>query len=230
MADNSSALLSARELVRSFKRGAETVHALAGVDLDIFPGEMVSVLGPSGSGKTTLINVLSCLDAPTSGTLLVNGTNVTGMKEDELVEVRRGVFGFVFQKFYLIPTLTVAENTELPLLFLRREVDRKATLALLERVGLVDRASHLPKELSGGQMQRVAIARALVVRPRVLVADEPTGNLDRATGEKIFELFKGLTRQGLTVLITTHNLGFGYQADRVITLEDGRVVREEKGR
>jgi putative ABC transport system ATP-binding protein len=230
MAEKSSPLLSARGIYRSFKRGSETVNALAGVDLDVQTGEMLSVLGPSGSGKTTLINVLSCLDAPTSGTLLVGGTNVTGMKEDDLVEVRRGVFGFVFQKFYLLPTLTVVENAELPLLFLRREVDRKATLSLLEQVGLGDRASHLPKELSGGQMQRVAIARALIVKPRVLVADEPTGNLDRATGEKIFELFKALTRQGLTVLITTHNLAFGYQADRVITLEDGRVVREEKGK
>jgi ABC-type lipoprotein export system ATPase subunit len=192
MTHEQSPLLSARGIYRSFRRGAETVHALAGVDLDINAGEMVSVLGPSGSGKTTLINVLSCLDAPTSGTLLVNGKNVTGLHEDQLVEVRRGMFGFVFQKFYLLPTLTVAENVELPLLFLRRPIDRAATRTLLDEIGLGERASHLPKELSGGQMQRVAIARALIVKPQVLVADEPTGNLDRATGEHMFTLFEEL--------------------------------------
>ena len=224
-------ILQARGLQRHYVRGSETVKALDGVDLDIHPGEMVSILGPSGSGKTTLVNLLSCLDVPTGGTLTLAGKPVGDLSEDRLAEVRRGTLGFIFQKFHLIPTLTVAENVELPLMFPNRPVDRAATLAVLRQVGLEDRAGHLPKELSGGQMQRVAIARALIVRPRILVADEPTGNLDKANGEAIFGLFRKLcAEQGLTLIITTHNLALGYQADRVITLEDGRILKEEAGR
>jgi putative ABC transport system ATP-binding protein len=221
-------IIEARGLKRYYQRGAETVKALDGVDFTIAPGEMVSVLGPSGSGKTTLINLLSCLDAPTSGTMTVAGKEVAGLSEDELVEVRRGVLGFVFQQFHLLPTLTVTENVELPLTFLGRKPDRKRTDEVLALVGLSDRASHLPKELSGGQMQRVAIARALMIEPKVLVADEPTGNLDKASGESIFALFRRLAQQGLAIIITTHNTVFGYEADRVVTLEDGKIVKEEK--
>jgi len=229
--DASDPVIRARALTRYYRRGSETVKAVDGIDLDIHPGEMVSILGPSGSGKTTLVNLISCLDAPTSGELVVGGRRVTGMKEDELVGVRRGLLGFVFQKFHLLPTLTVAENVELPLLFLRRPVDRDATAEVLRQVGLENRAAHLPKELSGGQMQRVAIARALMARPRVLIADEPTGNLDKANGEAVFDLLYGLAHaQGLTVVITTHNLALGYRADRVLTLEDGHIVRTEAGR
>ncbi|HVE14224.1 MAG TPA: ABC transporter ATP-binding protein, partial [Elusimicrobiota bacterium] len=187
-----------------------------------------SILGPSGSGKTTLINLLSCLDAPTDGSLTVAGKSVAGLSEDELVEVRRGVLGFVFQQFHLLPTLTVTENVELPLTFLGRPVDRKKTREVLEMVGLGDRADHLPTELSGGQMQRVAVARALMIEPKILVADEPTGNLDKKSGRAIFELFKKLAAEkGLAVIITTHNTAFGYEADRVITLEDGKIVKAE---
>lgn len=218
----------AHGLKRYYRRGSETVKALDGVDISIRAGEIVSILGPSGSGKTTLINLLSCLDAPTEGTLIVAGKSVAGLSEEELVEVRRGVLGFVFQQFSLLPTLTVTENVELPLMFLSRRVDSRRTREILDAVGLGDRASHLPRELSGGQMQRVAIARALIVDPKILVADEPTGNLDRATGEAIIELFKKLaSEKGLAVLITTHNAAFGYEADRVITLEDGRILKEE---
>jgi ABC-type lipoprotein export system ATPase subunit len=174
----SDIVIEARGLKRYYHRGSETVKALDGVDLSIRAGEIVSILGPSGSGKTTLINLLSCLDAPTEGELLVAGRSVAGLAEDELVEVRRGVLGFVFQQFALLPTLTVTENVELPLTFLERRVDPAKTRAILERVGLADRADHLPRELSGGQMQRVAIARALIAEPKILVADEPTGNLD----------------------------------------------------
>src|SRR5436190_6887696 len=221
-------LIEARGLKRYYHRGSETVKALDGVDLTIRAGEIVSILGPSGSGKTTLINLLSCLDAPTEGTLLVAGQPVAGLAEDELVEIRRGILGFVFQNFSLIPTLTVAENVELPLMFLGRRADPARTRGILDTVGLAGRASHLPRELSGGQMQRVAIARALIVDPRILIADEPTGNLDKVTGESIIKLFKHLAaEQGLTILITTHNPVFGYEADRAITLEDGRIVREE---
>ena len=179
----SEAIMTARGIKRHYVRGSETVKALDGVDLDIHSGEMVSILGPSGSGKTTLINLLSCLDAPTAGTLTVAGKSVAGLSEDELVEVRRGVLGFVFQQFHLLPTLTVTENVELPLTFLGLRPERKKTEEILAMVGLSDRAGHRPQELSGGQMQRVAIARALIAEPRVLIADEPTGNLDKATGE-----------------------------------------------
>ncbi|MEK7689763.1 MAG: ABC transporter ATP-binding protein, partial [Bdellovibrionota bacterium] len=156
-------LIVAKGLKRYYQRGSETVKALDGVDLTIRRGEMVSILGPSGSGKTTLINLLSCLDSPTAGDLSVAGKSVAGLSEDALVEVRRGVLGFVFQQFHLLPTLNVTENVELPLLFLRRPRASAKTAEILRVVGLTDRASHLPKELSGGQMQRVAIARALIV-------------------------------------------------------------------
>lgn len=221
-------VIEGRGLMRHYRRGSETVKALDGVDLTIKRGEMVSILGPSGSGKTTLINLLSCLDAPTGGRLTVAGKAVAGLGEDELVEVRRGALGFVFQRFHLLPTLTVAENVELPLLFLGRETRRERTLEVLARVGLSDRAGHLPNELSGGQMQRVAIARALIIEPKILVADEPTGNLDKAAGEAIFALFRGLAAAGLAVIVTTHNAALGYESDRVITLEDGRIVKEER--
>ena len=224
-------LIQARGLKRYYRRGSETVKALDGVDLDLREGEMVSILGPSGSGKTTLINLLSCLDVPTEGTLTIASKPVAGLSEDRLADVRRGTLGFIFQKFHLIPTLSVAENVELPLMFLRRPVDREATRAVLRQVGLESRERHLPRELSGGEMQRVAVARALIARPRILIADEPTGNLDKANGYAIFQLFRKLCReQGLTIVITTHNLALGYESDRVITLEDGRILREEAGR
>lgn len=226
---NRESIIQGRGLKRYYHRGIETVKALDGVDIDIHSGEMISVLGPSGSGKTTLINLLSCLDAPTEGTLTVAGKSVGKLSEDQLADVRRGTLGFIFQKFYLLPTLTVAENVELPLMFLKRPVDRQATKSVLAQVTLEDRAGHLPRELSGGQMQRVAIARALMVKPKVLIADEPTGNLDKANGESIFQLFRRLvSEQSLTVIVTTHNLALGYLADRVVTLEDGKILKEER--
>jgi putative ABC transport system ATP-binding protein len=221
-------IIEAHGLKRYYQRGSETVKALDGVDISIRAGEIVSILGPSGSGKTTLINLLSGLDAPTGGTLNIAGKSVARLSEEELVEIRRGVLGFVFQNFSLLPTLTVMENVELPLMFLGRKADPARTREILEAVGLGERATHLPRELSGGQMQRVAIARALIVEPRILVADEPTGNLDKVTGEGIITLFRKLAaEEGLAILLTTHNPAFGYQADRMITIEDGRIVREE---
>ena len=222
-------IIEAHGLKRYYDRGSETVKALDGVDISIRQGEIVSILGPSGSGKTTLINLLSCLDAPTEGTLVVAGKSVAGLSENALVEVRRGVLGFVFQQFSLLPTLTVTENVELPLLFLGVKTDAQKTREIIAAVGLSDRASHLPRELSGGEMQRVAIARALIAGPKILVADEPTGNLDKATGASIIALFKRLAaEEGLTILLTTHNTAFGAEADRAITLEDGRIVKEER--
>jgi putative ABC transport system ATP-binding protein len=221
-------IIEARGLKRYYRRGSETVKALDGVDVSIRRGEIVAILGPSGSGKTTLLNLLSCLDAPTSGSLRVAGKSATGLSEDELVEIRRGVLGFVFQQFSLLPTLTVTENVELPLVFLGIRPNTQRTRAILDAVGLTDRADHLPHQLSGGQMQRVAIARALIVDPKILVADEPTGNLDKVTGESIIALFKRLAaEQGLAILISTHNTAFAAEADRVITLEDGRIIKQE---
>jgi putative ABC transport system ATP-binding protein len=221
-------LIRAQGLKRYYRRGSETVRALDGVDLSISAGEMVAIVGPSGSGKTTLLNLLSGLDAPTGGTLEIGGRPVAGLSEDQLVEIRRGMLGFVFQQFSLLPTLTVTENVELPLLFLGRKADPRRTAEVLRLVGLAERAGHLPRELSGGQMQRVAIARALIVEPRILVADEPTGNLDKTAGESIVSLFRELAAGGLAIVLTTHNLAFAREADRAITIEDGRIVREEQ--
>jgi putative ABC transport system ATP-binding protein len=217
-------IIEGKGLKRYYHRGSETVKALDGVDITIRKGEIVAILGPSGSGKTTLINLLSCLDAPTEGSLTVVGKSVAGLAEDQLVEIRRGVLGFVFQQFSLLPTLTVTENVELPLMFLGLKPDPAKTSEILAAVGLTERATHLPHELSGGQMQRVAIARALIVEPQILVADEPTGNLDTKTGAAIIRLFKRLaSQQGLAIILTTHNTAFGAEADRMITLEDGRI-------
>ncbi len=226
----SDPLIEARDLKRHYLRGSETVRAIDGVNLDIHAAEMVSILGPSGSGKTTLLHLLSCLDSPTGGTLRINGKPVDGLKEDERTLVRRGMLGFVFQKFYLLPTLTVAENVELPLLFYRRPARRSETLEVLRRVGLEDRAHFRPDQLSGGQMQRVAIARGLIVHPGILIADEPTGNLDTENGAAIFDLFRELVDYGgISVLVTSHNLALGYRADRIVTLVDGKISNMETG-
>lgn len=227
---NSSRLIEAWELRRYYRRGNETVKAVDGIDMEIRTGEMVSILGPSGSGKTTLIHLLSCLDSPTAGTLIINKKSITGLDGDELTKVRRGLLGFVFQKFYLLPTLSVAENVELPLVFYRQPVCRKETLRMLSRVNLQDRAAHMPNQLSGGEMQRVAIARALIINPKILIADEPTGNLDSENGVAVFDIFRSLVRErGISVVVTSHNPALGYLADRILTLADGKIVREERG-
>ncbi len=218
-------LISGRNLRRHYRRGSETVRALDGVDVDVRAGEAVCILGPSGSGKTTLINLLSALDAPTSGELTIGGRRVDELSEHELVRVRRGMLGYVFQQFHLIPTLTVAENVALPLLFLGRKAEPAEIARVLEAVGLADRARHLPRELSGGQMQRVAIGRALAVKPRVLIADEPTGNLDSHTGEAIFDLFRNAVRaDGVALVLTTHNLALAARCDHRLALADGKLV------
>jgi len=217
-------LISGRALRRFYRRGIETVRALDGVDVEIHAGEAVAVIGPSGSGKTTLLNVLAGLDTPTEGELSIGGQRVDGLSEEKLTVIRRGFFGFVFQNFHLIPTLTVAENIALPLLFLRRPLVSQELQKVLEAVGLSDRAHHRPRELSGGQMQRVAIGRALIVKPRVLVADEPTGNLDTPNAEAIMSLFLELVqRDGLTLLLSTHNRDLAARCNRIIRLKDGRI-------
>ncbi len=204
--------------------GQEEIHALRNVDFQVSDGEFVSIIGPSGSGKTALLNVLGCLDVPSHGSLRLNGTETSGLKERDLAKVRRENIGFVFQQFYLMPTLTARENIELPLLFSKKKGNRNRIDEVLQMVGLSDRGDHLPGQLSGGEMQRVAIGRALINDPRIILADEPTGNLDGATSQMIFDLFRDLSRKGLTLVIVTHNLDLARQAQKMYTLRDGQIV------
>jgi ABC-type lipoprotein export system ATPase subunit len=217
-------IIEATGISKTFRRGREEVCALSGVNLTIESGEFVSIVGPSGAGKTALMNILGCLDTPSSGTLMIDKIPVTGKGEAELVKIRREHIGFVFQQFFLIPTLTVGENVGLPLLFSGRPYEQQTIESLLEKVGLSHRAEHLPGQLSGGEMQRVAIARALVNNPRILLADEPTGNLDSVTADGIYRLFEDLHRQGITVIVVTHNTELAKRAGRTITIRDGCVA------
>jgi len=217
-------VLEAKDLTKIYHRGREEINALKHVDFNVNQGEFVSIIGPSGSGKTALLNVLGCLDTPTSGSLQLNGTETNGMKENNLVKLRRDNIGFVFQQFYLMPTLTAHENIELPLLFSKKDGNKGRIDDVLGMVGLADRGDHLPGQLSGGEMQRVAIGRALINDPKIILADEPTGNLDSATSRMIFDLFSELNRRGLTLVIVTHNLDLARQAQKMYTLRDGQIV------
>lgn len=223
-------LISAEHLSKIYRRGNEDVKALNDVSLQIERGETVAVVGPSGSGKTTLVNILGCLDNPTAGTLTVDGTTIfkdgNTLSEKKLTLIRRKLFGYVFQKFFLIPTLTVRENILLPSVFdADFAADDKRAAELAEMLGVEHRLNHLPAELSGGEMQRVAIARALIGKPQVLVADEPTGNLDSKRTEEIKELLLNLNKQErLTIIVVTHNLEFAKTADRILTISDGRIA------
>lgn len=218
-------VLSVRDLWRSYHRGSEEIHALAGVDLSVASGEIVAIVGRSGSGKTTLLNQVGCLDRPTKGDVAVNGDSVVGLGEKELVIFRRDRIGFIFQLFYLIPTLTVEENIRLPLVFARRPDDGRVG-ELIRRVGLAGSEHSLPRQLDGGAMQRVAIARALVNRPQLLLADEPTGRLEKTSREQVVGIFRELVDDGLAMLMATHDLELAGDADRVIELSDGRIVKQ----
>lgn len=217
-------LIVAKGLTKIYNRGREKISALNNVDFQVNEGEFVSIIGPSGAGKTALLNVLGCLDTPTDGSLMLNGVETRGLKEKDLVKLRRENIGFVFQQFYLMPTLTARENIELPLLFSRKNGNRSRIDEVLQKVGLADRGDHLPGQLSGGEMQRVAIGRALINNPKIILADEPTGNLDSATSKMIFHLFSELNRQGMTMIIVTHNLDLARQAQKMYTLKDGLIV------
>jgi putative ABC transport system ATP-binding protein len=223
-------LVVLRDVARVYPRGTTEVVALAGVSLEVRDGEKLAIMGPSGSGKTTLLSILGCLDRPTRGEHLFDGRLVEGLSDDELSRLRNRSIGFVFQSFHLIPQLTVAENVETPLLYAGTPPARWRPRALraLERVGLAARADHRPSELSGGEAQRAAIARALVTEPRLILADEPTGNLDTATGDEIAALLDELHALGRTVVIVTHNEALAGRAERVVRLRDGRVLSEAR--
>lgn len=211
--------------------GTEIIHALREVSLEIARGEYVAIMGPSGSGKSTLMNLLGCLDAPTSGRYFLNGTDVSEMDDNELAAVRNREIGFVFQTFNLLPRSTALRNVELPLIYagINPEERRELAESALAHVGLTDRANHKPTEMSGGQRQRVAIARALVNKPSLLLADEPTGNLDSKTGAEIMALFDDLERKGNTILLVTHEEDIALHAKRILRIRDGRIASDERG-
>jgi putative ABC transport system ATP-binding protein len=225
-------VIEARELTKTYGRGEGRVEALAGVSLDVEPGEWVSVVGPSGSGKSTLMNLLGLLDRPTSGSYVLDGREVSALKGGDLARARRELIGFVFQSYNLLPRESARKNVELPLVYAgsRGAERRKRALAALEKVGLSERAGHRPPELSGGQKQRVAIARALVGRPAMLLADEPTGNLDTRSGEGILDLFGDLNAVGMTLIVVTHDPEVARRGDRIVDIRDGLVFADERSR
>ena len=219
-------MIRLRQVSKSYSLGGAEVHALRGVDLAFEPGEYVALLGPSGSGKSTLLHILGCLDRPTSGTYHLDDIDTGGLDINGLAEIRNGKIGFVFQSFQLMTRLSALENVGMPMLFagIRAGERRERAATLLDRVGLAPRAQHRPAELSGGQQQRVAIARALANRPSVLLADEPTGNLDSRSGQEIIRLLEELRDEGRTVIVVTHDEALARRARRVVRLLDGRVV------
>ncbi len=206
--------------------GGQQVPALAGVDFRIEKGEFVAIMGPSGSGKSTLMNLLGCLDLPTSGIYRLENLNIQDLNPNQLADVRNHRIGFVFQSFNLLPRASALENTELPLLYGRVPKSKEIALKALERVGLAHRAKHNPTELSGGERQRVAIARALVNRPAIILADEPTGNLDSATGKEIMDLFQELNQESVTLILVTHEQEVAQQTKRVIHMKDGKIIAD----
>jgi putative ABC transport system ATP-binding protein len=218
-------VVKAEKLSKVYRLPAEEIAAVNGVDLEIREGDFVSLMGPSGSGKTTLLDLIGCLDTPTGGRLTVFGREVAAARESQLVALRRGRIGFVFQDFMLLPELTAVENVQLPAAFARAPMSRARATELLDLVGLAARANHLPKELSGGERQRVAIARSLAASSRLLIADEPTGNLDSRNSELVFETFRRLNgEEGLTIVVATHDAALGALAGRTIQLRDGSIV------
>ncbi len=222
-------VIHAEDLWRTYQMGAEEIQALRGVTFEIQRGEYVAVMGPSGSGKSTLMNLIGCLDTPTKGTYVLRGKVVSEMNDDELAAVRNREIGFVFQTFNLLPRATALHNVELPLVYAGIPKEKRLDLAKksLEMVDLGDRMTHKPNELSGGQRQRVAVARALVMNPSILLADEPTGNLDTATGEDIMRLFERLHDQGNTIILVTHEKDIADHAHRTIHIRDGKIESDE---
>ncbi|MGM5470782.1 ABC transporter ATP-binding protein [Flavobacteriaceae bacterium LMO-SS05] len=223
-------IIKIRQIIRDFQLGQETVHVLKGIDLDIDKGEYVAIMGPSGSGKSTLMNLLGCLDTPTAGTYILNGKDVSQMSDDELAEIRNKEIGFVFQTFNLLPRTTALDNVALPMVYAgvsKKDRTERATQVLSD-VGLSDRMDHRPNQLSGGQRQRVAVGRALVNKPSIILADEPTGNLDSKTGIEIMNLFEDIHKAGNTIIVVTHEEDIASHAQRVIRLRDGIIESDTR--
>ena len=223
-------LIQAKDLMKVYKMDGEEVHALDGVSLDIAPGEYVAIMGPSGSGKSTLMNLLGCLDTPTSGSYVLDGEEIAKLDDNGLARIRNRKIGFVFQTFNLLPRATSLHNVELPLVYsgISGAERKKRAMAAMESVGLGPRALHRPNELSGGERQRVAVARALVTHPSLILADEPTGNLDSKTGKEIMALFGSLHAQGNTIILVTHDRTVAENARRIVTIRDGKIEKEEQ--
>ena len=223
-------IIKTDNLVRHFTVGTQTVEALRGVSLDIEKGEFVAIMGPSGSGKSTLMNIIGCLDSPTSGTYHLNNKNVSTLDDDALALIRNHEIGFVFQNFHLLARNTALDNVMLPLKYagIDKSEQEEIAMEVIKSVDLESRAHHQPSELSGGQQQRVAIARALVNKPSILFADEPTGNLDSKTGDDFMNLFKNLHKQGQTIIVITHEIEVANQAERIISIKDGKIFEDQK--
>lgn len=225
-----AAIIKLENIQKSYYLGKQELRVLKGISLEIFKNEYVALMGPSGSGKSTLMNILGCLDSPTAGKYILNGQDVSKMADDDLAEVRNKEIGFVFQQFNLLPRLTAAENVALPLIYngSKKKVRVEHSLEMLDRVGLSDRSHHKPNELSGGQNQRVAIARALVNNPSIILADEPTGNLDSKTSTEIMRIFDKIQAEGNTVILVTHEEDIAQYAHRIIRLKDGLIESDNK--
>jgi len=218
------------DIYKIYKMGENEVYALNGINLKINAHEFVAIVGPSGSGKSTLMNIIGCLDTPTSGTYILDGHEVSRLNDNQLAEIRNSKIGFVFQNFNLIPQLTALENVELPLIYkgVPASVRHKLAKEALARVGLEHRMHHRPRELSGGQQQKVAIARALVTSPPIILADEPTGNLDSKSGAEIIQIFKDLHAQGNTIVLITHDNNIAMQAKRIVRIQDGQIIEDKE--
>lgn len=225
-----SNMITIKNLNKIYKTGSVEVHALKNINLEIKHGEFVAIMGQSGSGKSTLMNILGCLDRPTSGEYLLEGTDVSKLSQDDLSLIRNKKIGFVFQAFNLIPRTNVLRNVELPMVYakIKSSIRRKKAIELLEKVGLSDRINHLPNELSGGQKQRVAIARSLANNPPIILADEPTGNLDTQSSEEIMEIFRSLNKEGNSIILVTHEPELAEYADRVIVFRDGLIIEDKQ--